>query len=1048
MKSSKLEHTMFQSDRYRAKRIALLSLAFVCALLGVFIFGFNFGITSHSQQVSANYVREQPVTDVLLVMSYDERDAGTPLARDGVMNVMSRSNVGVDVVYMDAYNAPIGSSAYEAWVSQVRQKVAQHGSYGAVICADDEALYFIEDYHDSMFGSTPVVFFGVNDVDHAAHAAASGYMTGMIEQCYFGSIMQAATTLHPNATRFLAIVDQTPAGIGNRGQFDLAMESFDDMSVSYVNASYLTRRELASAVAGAGENTIVFLLDANNDSYGNVYSLDSSVDYVTSASNSPVYRASMGGVGNGIAGCGYRDADLEGRKAAETTIAVLNGTRPANIALATEGNLGYVFDNEVLSGYGVSVADVPAGSTVINRQILSFDTIRLIVLPIALLVAAALLFLGARRLLHQATNEGGVVRTTAPTRAERPVPPASLRRKKKKQQVAYKRRKKRAHPGDESRSDEPYEDLPLDGDASTDAQAPISPALDAVERDDAAPADVSFSSTLVDDDVSASSEAGIAEDAVWVENATADDAARDDGGDAIDARGVVGAPESEPANELENEPKSEPDVAAPVSDESGVDAASAEAGDAPAQTVPEAVDDAPASTSAPDAAESAPDVVAASGSEGSGESNHPDDAQTQDESPARRERRAAPRARAERRPRRTTKVVEVEPRSIVGIEVLDLDRLADSRGEAVVQEALGIVRQRLQDVRNPLFVREREHGFVVGFATPVVRGSQELASIESALREPMTVGDDAVSPKARVCVANREADMKPKDMEEGVELVLGRSAELGDAEGVLFYGERTREMLDEASKIETSLENAIEREAFVVFYQPQIDLRGKDVIGYQAIARLKSKEYAPSLFRPVAEMTGLVTKIDRIVAERAIEQLSKWKRRNKRMRPIHVSFSTAHLTQDDEFVDFLLNQLKAYDVPSSLLRVEVSESLLGVDQERAEKALSRLAEAGVTIVLGNFGTGYASIPDAVMGSASILTVNREFVSAFLTEESDSELKHVTMLAHSLEKRVLVVGIDESWQLEACRKLECDIVQGTSFSPPLLPENAVQFKPLS
>lgn len=82
-------------------------------------------------------------------------EANTPRARDGVLDVMERSSVNVDVVYMDAYNAPLGSDAYNAWVSQLGQKVAQHGRYAAVICADDEALYFMENNHDSMFPSTP-----------------------------------------------------------------------------------------------------------------------------------------------------------------------------------------------------------------------------------------------------------------------------------------------------------------------------------------------------------------------------------------------------------------------------------------------------------------------------------------------------------------------------------------------------------------------------------------------------------------------------------------------------------------------------------------------------------------------------------------------------------------------------------------------------------------------------------------------------------------------------------------------------------------------------
>lgn len=84
------------------------------------------------------------------------------------------------------------------------------------------------------------------------------------------------------------------------------------MGVRYVNASRLSRNELASSVASAGSDTIVFLLDANNDRNGNVYTLEDSIAWVTSASSVPVYRASFGGVGGGIAGSTYLDPEQDG----------------------------------------------------------------------------------------------------------------------------------------------------------------------------------------------------------------------------------------------------------------------------------------------------------------------------------------------------------------------------------------------------------------------------------------------------------------------------------------------------------------------------------------------------------------------------------------------------------------------------------------------------------------------------------------------------------------------------------------------------------------
>ena len=159
------ESTYDEADakRYRAKRLGLLSLSAICAVLAIFLLAFNLGFLSRTQELAGQYAQSDYAADVLLIMSYDESDPNTPLARDGVLDVMSRSAVNVDVVYMNAYNAPINSSAYYTWTGQLRQKLASHGSYDAVICCDDEALTFMESNHGELFGSTPVVFFGIND---------------------------------------------------------------------------------------------------------------------------------------------------------------------------------------------------------------------------------------------------------------------------------------------------------------------------------------------------------------------------------------------------------------------------------------------------------------------------------------------------------------------------------------------------------------------------------------------------------------------------------------------------------------------------------------------------------------------------------------------------------------------------------------------------------------------------------------------------------------------------------------------------------------------
>lgn len=838
--ATEARHNALQTYRYRARRIGFIALACVCAVLGIFLLAFNFGFNSRTQQVADQYVNiSQPVADVLLVMSYDESEANTPRARDGVLDVMNRSSVNVDVVYMDAYNAPLGSDAYNVWVSQLGQKVAQHGGYSAVICGDDEALYFIENNHDSMFPNTPVVFFGINDFSHALYATTSGYMTGMVEQSYVGSMMQATQRLIPDATSFTVIIDDTPAGVGNKAQFDKAMKSFEGMTVNYVNASYLTRDELGASVAGTGSDTIVFLLDANTDRYGNIYTLDDTVQYVTGTCPCPVFRATIGGVGTGVAGSAFLDPESDGQRAAQLAVRVLNGTKPSEIELVKDGTLGYVFDQQVLSSHGLSTSNLPAGSSVVNRDYLSLDTLGLFVLPVALLALAAVFFVSSLRLGRAATACRSQV---APVPAPVPAPPKS-----ELDQGIYR---------DELTGHQNMQWL------------------------------AEFSRTSQANDI----------------------------------------------------------------------------------------------------------------------------------------------------------------RALVEVEIVAYEDIVAAFGREVGEGVLRDITERMEGLEKAFLVRSSDAQFFLGFETEISHGCQQIDFLEYLLRQPVILEDDTIEIDTRVAVANRQQGMSIDDMVAGADYAIRQAREFGGGHSVVFYDSNMRQAMEDTREITALLRHAVNTEDFVIYYQPQIDLKMNDVAGYEALVRLRNDEYPPSQFIPVAEMNGMIVDIDRIVAKRSIEQLAKWKKRNKRLRPISINFSTAHLMRDDDFVGFLLDELAANDIPADYVKLEITEGFFSANGEKVESVLRRLIDGGVTIALDKFGAGYTSFSDVMSVPAALVKIDKAFVDTFLVDGNDDNFENLVRLAHGLGKKVVVVGIEKKWQIEICRELDCDIVQGYYFSKPLSPENAVQYRP--
>ncbi len=391
-------------------------------------------------------------------------------------------------------------------------------------------------------------------------------------------------------------------------------------------------------------------------------------------------------------------------------------------------------------------------------------------------------------------------------------------------------------------------------------------------------------------------------------------------------------------------------------------------------------------------------------------------------------------------------IAEPDIRALVGIEVCDLDEIADASGMQAEEESLRIVCKRLEGVENSCVLEVEGNRILLGFDTDIDRGSKQLELIEFLLRQPITVEDNTVTLNSCIGAVNRQKSMDLDEMKSSVDFAIGQAAELGQRNVVVFYDNNMRRAIHDREKITALLQTAIEQEDFLVFYQPQIGLHANEVVGYEALVRLRDKAYPPSQFIPVAEITGLIVEIDRIVTKRSVEQLAIWKRRNKRMRPISINFSPVHLARDDDYVTYLLSLLKTYDVSSEYIKIEVTETLFsGSNQQKAEDLIKRLFDAGISIALDNFGMGYTSFTDIMAIPASIIKIDKEFVDTFLVDGNAENFEQLVRLAHGLGRKVVVVGVDK-WQIDVCRELNCDVVQGYYFSKPLLPENAAQYKP--
>jgi EAL domain-containing protein (putative c-di-GMP-specific phosphodiesterase class I) len=234
------------------------------------------------------------------------------------------------------------------------------------------------------------------------------------------------------------------------------------------------------------------------------------------------------------------------------------------------------------------------------------------------------------------------------------------------------------------------------------------------------------------------------------------------------------------------------------------------------------------------------------------------------------------------------------------------------------------------------------------------------------------------------------------------------------------------------------LRRAINSEGLVLHYQPKLSFRTGRVIGVEALVRWVHPQrgmIAPDDFIGLAENTGLIRPLSRWVLNEALRQSRAWQDADLFL-PVSVNLSTRDLL-DEHLPERVAALLEVWNVAPSTLKLEITESAVMIDADRAIEILSRLRAMGVRISVDDFGTGYASLSYLKRLPVDELKIDRSFVRHIAVDESDVAIVRSTIgLAHDLGLNVVAEGIESRDCFDVLARLGCDAVQGFYISKPL------------
>jgi diguanylate cyclase (GGDEF)-like protein/PAS domain S-box-containing protein len=240
-------------------------------------------------------------------------------------------------------------------------------------------------------------------------------------------------------------------------------------------------------------------------------------------------------------------------------------------------------------------------------------------------------------------------------------------------------------------------------------------------------------------------------------------------------------------------------------------------------------------------------------------------------------------------------------------------------------------------------------------------------------------------------------------------------------------------------QMSSQLREAIEKKEFQLYYQPQIEVKTGKIVGVEALIRWKHPErgfVSPMEFIPFSEKTGYITEISEWVLKTAINQKRQWDKKGYQSIKVAVNLSGFVITENKAFEN-ICAILEETMIKPGEIEVEVTETAVMMELDKAKDHLLRLREYGISIAMDDFGSGYSSLNYLHLLPFDIIKIDREFIKNVKDKEEDNFIyRTVVGLAHDMKLNVVAEGVETKEQESFLKKYNCDIGQGFLYSKPL------------
>jgi diguanylate cyclase len=382
----------------------------------------------------------------------------------------------------------------------------------------------------------------------------------------------------------------------------------------------------------------------------------------------------------------------------------------------------------------------------------------------------------------------------------------------------------------------------------------------------------------------------------------------------------------------------------------------------------------------------------------------------------------------------------------LAVMFMDLDQfkhINDSLGHAVGDQLLQSVARRVVGCVRHSDTVSRQGGDEFILLLPYIEHAEDAAlsaqKVLAALAAPHHVGGHHLHIGASVGIS-----IYPDDGQDEETLIKGADAAMYDAKDsgrntYRFFDPSMNARAVERQSLEAGLRLALERQEFVLHYQPKINLHSGNIVGVEALVRWQHPQRGllpPAQFVAIAEDSGLILPIGRWVLREACRQARAWQ--DAGLPPTAVAINTsAPEFQAKDFLENIRAILEETRLEPRYLEIELTENILMRDAEATESVLHALADLGIKLAVDDFGTGYSSLSYLRRFPLDTLKIDQSFVSRMIDNPDDAAIvSAVISMAKSLRLHVIAEGVETFEQGQFLRDRQCDEAQGDYFGRPV------------